>query len=190
MTGWTTLPGGLVFAVAGGLAAPLFVACMRPLVGGANALSLFAILISAVYVFGLAARPGPGLGAAVALAVPALVLWLFGAAPMEIAFLCAVLIGVLRSGWLRRDRRPDVGFARAFAIEVVLVGAGLGLGAWTGQGALFPIPMGVWSFFLVQSAYALVGGPAAFEARSAPSPEADAFEAAARRARSLLEKRG
>lgn len=187
MKGWTTLPRSLAFAAAAGLGAPLFVALVRPFVGAASALSLYAIVIAATYVFGLAARPTLGLGAALGLAMPASALWLFGAAPAEVAFLCAGLIGVLRSGWLRRDRRREAGFARAFAIEVSLLGVGLVLGAWTGQGAFFPVAMGVWSFFLVQSAFALVGGPAAFAARTAPPPDVDPFEAAARRAQSLLE---
>lgn len=190
MRGWATLPRSLVFAAAAGLAAPLFVALTRPVVGGANALSLYAIAVAAVYVFGLATRPGLGLGAASGLVLPTLALWLFGASPGEVAFLSAGLIGVMRSAWLRRDRRPEAGFARAFAIEAVLVGLGLGLGAWTGQGAFFPVAMGVWSFFLVQSAFFLVGGPAALEARMAAPRDVDPFEAAVRRAWSLLEKDG
>ena len=188
MSSLMTLPRSLAFAALAGLAAPVFVALVRPFVGSASALSLYALCVSAVYVFGLAARPTFGLGAALGLALPAFALWLFGGSPAEVAFLCAGLMGVMRSGWLRRDRRPDAGFARAFAIELVLIGVGLWLGAWAGQGSLFPVAMGVWSFFLVQSAFCLIGGPAAFEARTSPPTESDPFEAAARRVRSLLEE--
>ena len=69
-----------------------------------------------------------------------------------------------------------------------MLGAGLWLGARAGQGSFFPIAMGVWSFFLVQSAFCLIGGPATREARSAPPIDSDPFEAALRRARSLLQE--
>jgi hypothetical protein len=187
MKGWMTLPRSLAFAAFAGLAAPLFVAFVRPLVGSASALSLYAMCVSAVYVFGLAARPSLGFGAAFGLVLPATTLWLFGGSPAEVAFLCAGLMGVIRSGWLRRDERAEARFARAFAIEVVLVGVGLWLGAWAGQGAFSPIAMGVWSFFLVQSAFCLIGGPGAFRARTTLATDVDPFEAAARRARTLLE---
>ena len=174
MIGLMTLPRSLAFAVVAGLSAPIFVGLVRPFVGSASALSLFALFVSAVYVFGLAARPS--------------VLWLFGGSPAELAFLCAGLMGVVRSGWLRRDARRQASFARAFSIEVGLIGVGLWLGAWAGQGSFFPIAMGVWSFFLVQAAFCLIGGPAAFEARTVAPTEPDAFEAVARRLRSLLEE--
>jgi hypothetical protein len=187
MNGLTTLPRNLAFAAAGALAAPLFVALARPVLGASCALSLYAVAISAAYVFALAPRPTLGLGAALALALPALGLRVFGGSPAEIAFLCAGLLGVLRSGWLRRDPRSGTRFARAFAIEVTLLGAGLWLGAWAGQGSFFPIAMGVWSFFLVQSAFVLVGGPPAARARTRSDRGVDPFDAAQRRARSLLE---
>lgn len=190
MNGLTTLPRNLAFAATSALAAPLFVALVRPVVGAADALSLYAVAVSAAYVFALAPRPSLGLGAAIALALPALVLFVFGGSPAELAFLCAGLLGVMRSGWLRRDRRPGTRFARAFTIEVVLLGAGLWLGARAGQGPVFPVAMGVWSFFLVQSAFALVGGPRAARARARCAPAADPFEAAQRRARSLLGEDG
>lgn len=183
-----TFPRSFVFAATSALAAPVFVALARPAVGGGHALSLYAIAVSAAYVFALASRPTLGLGAAIALAVPALGLWMCGGSPGELVFLCAGLLGVLRSGWLRRDPRIGTRFARVFAIEIVLLGAGLWLGAWAGQGAFFPVAMGVWSFFLVQSAFSLVGGPRAARARARSAPAVDPFDAAQRRARSLLEE--
>jgi len=190
MTARISLSKGLVFAAFAGLAAPLFVGLVRPFVGASNALSLYAIAIAATYLVSIAPRPTRGLGAGLGLALPSTALWIFGGSPGEVAFLCAGLIGLMRSGWLCRDRRTGVSFARAFAIEIGLVGAGLWLGAWVGQGSFFPIAMGVWSFFLVQSAFALVGGPPGFEARSRPELEVDPFEAATHRARALLEQDG
>jgi len=186
MNGLMTLPRSLAFAAAAGLAAPVFVGVVRAFVGPASALSLYALLVSSFYVFGLAARPSLGFGAAFGVALPAFALWLLGGAPGEVAFLCAGLIGVMRSGWLRRDRRGASGFARSFGIEVGLIGIGLCLGAWAGNGSFFPVAMGVWCFFLVQSAFCLIGGPATLEARTAMPHAIDPFEAAARRARSLL----
>jgi hypothetical protein len=188
MKGWMTLPRSLAFAAVAGFAAPLCVALVRPFVGSASALSLYALCISAAYVFGLATRPSLGLGAALGLALPASTLWLFGGSPADVAFVCAALMGVIRSGWLRRDRRADAGFARAFTIEVGLLGVGLWLGAWAGQGSFMPVAMGVWSFFLVQSAFCLIGGPEARAARIAERAGGDPFEAAARRARTLLDE--
>jgi len=188
MKALTTTPRNLAFAAAAALAAPLFVAVMRPVFGAGETLSLYAIVVSAAYVFALAPRPTLGLGAAFALVLPALGLWIFGGSPAELAFLCAGLVGVLRSGWLRRDPRPGTRFARSFAIEIGLLGGGLWLGAWVGQGSFFPVAMGVWGFFLVQSAFVLVGGPRAARARARAVAVVDPFEAAQRRARSLLDE--
>jgi hypothetical protein len=178
----------LVFAAAAAAAAPFALAVLRPLFGEAGALAALAIAVSAAYLLGLARRPASGLGAALALTLSGVGLVALGATPLALAALCAVLIGVLRSGLLRRDGRRGLDFGRAFALEAVLIGAGLAVGAWLARGSAFPVSLALWGFFLVQSGFFLVGGPAARAARDAADPgEVDPFEQARKRALELLE---
>ena len=174
-------------AVAAGVA-PFALAVLRPLLGAPGALAALAIGVSAAYALGLARRPATGLGAAFAIALCSVGALALGAAPLALAALCAVLIGVLRSGLLRRDARRSLDFGRAFALEAGLIGAGLAVGAWLARGSAFPVSLALWGFFLVQSGFFLIGGPAARTARDAAAPgEVDPFERAQKRALELLE---
>jgi len=177
----------LAFAAAAALSAPLALALLRPLLGDAGALAGLAIAVSAAYVFGLARRPARGITAALVLTLVCVALIPFGTTPLVLAGACAVLIGVLRSGVLRRDRRHEVGAVRAWAIEAVLIAGGLATGAWLARGSALAVPLAIWGFFLVQSGFFLIGGPAARAARAAAAPEGDPFERAQRRALELLD---
>jgi len=189
VTGVATFPRTLVFGAAAAAGAPFALALLGPLFGEAGALAALAIAVSAAYLLGLARRPATGLGAALALTLSGVGGIALGATPLALAALCAVLIGVLRSGLLRRDARAGSDFGRAFALEAALVGGGLALGAWLARGSAFPVSLALWGFFLVQSGFFLVGGPAAAAARdAAPAGEADPFERAQRRAQELLKR--
>jgi hypothetical protein len=177
----------LVFAACAGVAAPLGIGVLQALVGPRLALPGYVIAVAATYAAGLARRPGDAVGAAAAVVLAGGLLVVGGGSLSALAVGCAVAIGALRSAWLRRDPRKATPAVRGIAIEAVLIGVGLVFAAWLGGGTFHPVPLAIWGFFLVQSAFFAIGGPAAQAAREAPHGDIDPFDAAHRRAMSLLE---
>jgi hypothetical protein len=100
----------------------------------------------------------------------------------QTALLGAALFGACRSGFLFRQRP-----ARALAVEALLLAGGLALAGWLAGPwpSLRSLALGCWGFWLVQSAYFLVGG---VSARSDDDAAAgDAFERARSRILALLD---
>lgn len=185
----------LGFAACVGLAAPIALALLRPLVGGGGALTVYAIGSTALYAAGLARGTTRGMAAAGVLLASGLALLLAGAGTYSTLLAMALLLGVVRSGWLCGGGRTSAGrdsFIRSFGVEAALVGGGLGLASVLASGSFFPISLALWGFFMTQSAFFLIGGRDAI--RASPSdraydPSADAFDAVTRRAHGLLEDR-
>jgi hypothetical protein len=170
----------LAFAFLAALAWPAFAVAVDPLVGSGLAISLYLVVCSAAYVAALARRR---LDAAIAAFVTGAIAAAFAAVapgPSAVALGAALAIGVGRSGLLHRTRP-----ARALAIEALLLGAGLGVARLVAWPDVFGVSFGVWSFFLVQSVYAAIGGVT--KRPSAPDG-ADRFDAAKRRMLALLEE--
>lgn len=170
----------LLFAALAALATTPFLLIVHVFLGPGNSVALWSILLAAGYLAWIA--PDKVRGARVSLLPILLGLATFSlASPPTVVLASAVLVPVLRSGFLYR-RRP----ARALVIESALLLVGLTLVQLftsAGRGAL-PIAFGVWAFFLVESLYFLVAGAAT--RRESPAAE-DPFEAAARRAERLME---
>ncbi|MEE9278775.1 MAG: hypothetical protein V3V67_01240 [Myxococcota bacterium] len=187
---WNGFGRGLLFAFLCAGAAPFYLGAAQIFLGWRLAFASYLLLAATVYLLGIARRPFAGLTAAGATGACGLALLVFGATGAELALVLGALIGLFRSGLLYPDRRAGArGFARRFAVEAGLIGAGLALGAYLLRGSLFPEAAALWGFFLVQSAFFLFA-PAATAARSAaPEPaEIDPFERACRRARALLQQ--
>ena len=91
----------------------------------------------------------------------------------------ATLLGVCRSGVLYRSRP-----ARAWLLELALLGTGLALAAFLAGGSLLRLALACWGFWLVQSGYFAVGGVAARPEDEAPE---DPCERARTRILALLE---
>jgi hypothetical protein len=91
----------------------------------------------------------------------------------------ALLLGVCRSALLFRSRP-----ARAWLLEVALLGSGLALAAFLADRSLASLALACWGFWLVQSAFFLVGGVAP---RPEGPPQEDPFDRARGRILALLE---
>lgn len=187
---WNGFGKSLLFAFLSAGACPFYLGAAQIFVGWRLAFASYTMLCAALYLLGIAPRPLRGIAAAGATALCGSALLLFGASGSELALALAALIGLFRSGLLYSDRCGDAhGFARRFALEAGLIGAGLALSATLLRGGLFPEASAVWGFFLVQSGFFLSAGAAA-PGRSGrrQGPETDPFERACRRARALLQQ--
>lgn len=177
---WRSFSGSLGFAAVAAAGFAPFALALRPILGGGWALATFAVLATAVYVAGLAATRRGGLGAALlALLVGSAalgVLW----TPREVILAAALALGLCRSGVLYRAP-----FARAVALESLLLGGGLVLAAHLAGGGLLSGCLAVWGFFLAQSVFFLVAG---VSTRRGSGEAEDPFDAARARLLAVLEE--
>lgn len=175
---WSSFGRALGFAVAA--AATLLVAepLMAPVFGARALLRGFAVGVAAVYVMGLGPRWRRGLAsAAVAAGLGAVLLVL----PLSVSSTVAGMAGVValcRSGIVYRQRP-----LRALAAEALLLAGGLALASFLAGGGPVSWALATWGYFLVQSAFFLIGGVRV--RREAPSE--DPFERARAELLALLE---
>ena len=171
------LSSALRFALLAALCAIVAVVALEPWVGHGRARALFALALLPVAgmrfagSFGARARVSFGLG------VTCFALWLAHFPWPYVALPLAGAFGVTRV--LCTGRHPP---AQALALEVVLLGGGLLLGALCHGWSTLSFGLSVWAFFLVQAAHALAG-PA--DATHAPI---DPFERARDQALELLDR--
>lgn len=178
----------LVFAFLIAAACPFYLGLAEIALGWRLAFASYLLFAAPPYLLAIARRPLAGVTAATCVGASGTGLLLFGGSISELALLLGVLIGFFRSALLYRDPHADAGgFARAFAREALLIGAGLGLAGYLLRGAPFPEASALWGFFLVQSAFFLSARAGRSRATSAP-PEIDPFERAQRRAREILQQ--
>jgi hypothetical protein len=144
----------LLFAAVAAVGLWVAAAVLLPVLHPARLLTLYVAAAAAAYIVGIAPGRSAGLaagGIAAALGCGLLLLPL-GVAGTALA--AALVIAVCRSAILYRARR-----LRALLLEGVLLVGGLGLAhAFAGSGSA---ALGLWGYFLVQSAFFLVGGVAA-----------------------------
>ncbi|MFQ5418502.1 MAG: hypothetical protein ACE5FL_15855, partial [Myxococcota bacterium] len=165
MMRWNDFGRSLVFGASAAAGVVPFTLVAAPPLGWSSALAAYAVLCSAVYLVGLG--PNVRRGATAALLAGALgsAAWGIAPSPRDAILAAALVLALCRSGLLYRAR-----FARALALEGVLGVAALGLAGQLLSGSTFSAVLAVWSFFLVQSAFFLVGG---IEVRSEPAPDLD-----------------
>ncbi len=190
MSYWNGFGRSLLFAFLCAGGAPFYLGLMQIVGGWKLAFATYLLLAAAVYLAGVSRRPLRGIAAAGTALLCGSLLLLFGASVSELALALAVLIGLFRSGLLHPARQKNAsGFARRFATEAGLIGAGLALGSYLFHGPLVPEASALWGFFLVQSAFFLIGGASAPTRRDLSElHETDPFERACRRARALLQQ--
>jgi len=179
---WNDFGRSLVFAAVAAAAAVPYWLAIAPALGWNTALSSYAVLSTSAYLAGVGRSLRQGLGAALlafALGSAAAVL---APSPREALAAAAVLLGLCRSGLLYRAR-----FGRAVVAESVLLVAALGLANHLLAGSPFSAVLAVWGFFLVQSAFFLIG---ATDARVERPVGADPFEVAVARVGEILEREG
>lgn len=166
----------LVFGALAALGLPAALALGAPLFGNAPTLRAAVVGLALAYVAILARGAADRVAAVAAAAVGGAALLVLPLGTAHTAVGAAALVALCRSGLLHRRPLP-----RALALEAALAAAGLALAAlFAGPGAP-SLALAVWGYFLVQSAFFLVGG--------ARRPEAavDPFDRACRRLQRLLE---
>jgi hypothetical protein len=174
---WNSFGRSLVFAAVAALGwwllHPIGAACF----GTSQAARLYLAFLLPLYVLGIGSDRGRALRASVAIGLGGAIIAML---PLHFGTTCVALasgLGVARSGWLHQSRP-----FRAWLVEVTLLGAGLGLASFLLQATTATLAYGIWGFFLVQSAFFLVGGVSARQ----PEPTRDAFEQARARLDALL----
>ncbi len=174
---WNGFGRSLVFAAAAAFGWWLVHPLAGALLGTSLAARLYLAFLVPLYVAGIGHDRRRALHASVVLGIgAAVVTWLalpFGATCVALAS----GLGVARSGWLHQARP-----FRAWLTEVVLLGAGLALADFLIQAPAATLAYGIWGFFLVQSAFFLVGGVAPRQ----PEPTRDPFDLARARLDALL----
>lgn len=175
---WSSFGRSLVFAFAAAAAWVPWLVLAAPLLGFEIARGLYLAAVVAIYVAGLAPRRRLAGGLAAGLAASAI--GIVAGTLTELALGLAAIVGIARSGFLYRSAP-----ARAVAIEAMLLLGGLWLARLTGGPFAIATAFGVWSFFLVQALFFLIGGVRARVAGGAP---ADPFDAAYGQAVGLLER--
>jgi hypothetical protein len=180
MMRWNTFARSILFAaLAAGFASP-WLALARPILGGKWALALYLVAVVAAYLGGLAPPRRRGIPIFVAALLAGGGVAIVASSPSELALgLCAVL-AVGRSGFLYRAPA-----ARAVVIEAALAGGGLVFARFLAAHSPLALALALWSFFLVQSFYFLVGG---IRVRSGGGRHPDPFQDAYGRALALLEE--
>jgi hypothetical protein len=177
---WNGSTRSALFAAAAGAGVIIWLLAAGPVLGGRRALAVALALLPAIYLGGLAPRGAARLRVTAAAAVLGGVVGLAGATLAERALALGVLLGALRSGVVYR-LQPG----RAALAEVVLVGGGLLFARFLAGPSAFAIGLAVWGFFLVQSAFFLIGGT-----RERSRAERDPFDDALRQAAAILDGDG
>ena len=174
-----TFSGSLVFGAIAALGSVAFLVAMRPLLGGPLASSTYCVAVAVLYLVAMAPSWSRGIrigSLAGALGAAILVF----ASNATVAVLGAtVVLGLMRSGFLFRTKP-----GRALLVELSLLGGGLLLANALADTGGLGLAMAIWSFFLVQSAYFLLGG---IGERTESTPETDPFQEACVRATRLME---
>lgn len=168
----------LVFGVLAGIGWPAFALVATPVLGSGGAISVYATACAALFAATFATTQLRSAAAMLVVVTIAMAGAFLTGAPGGVALGAAVGIAVARSGLLAQRR-----IGRGIAVEIALVGGGLALARFVAATGALGTALALWSFFLVQSAWFLIGGAA----ERAPAGVADRFEEARRRALALLE---
>jgi hypothetical protein len=178
MPRWDGFGRSLVFAAlaAGGL--PVAVTFGAPLFGSATSVRLYLIAVAGLYAAGLSEERSRRLSALVMATGVGTLLALLPLGLAGTALGAAGIVAVGRSVIAQRHRT-----LRACVIESVLAGVGLAVAGFLASGGMLSLCLAVWGYFLVQSAYFLIGGRAARHS----DPPRDPFERARVRLERLLE---
>jgi hypothetical protein len=177
---WNGTTRSALFAAAAGVGVAVWLLAAGPVLGGRRALTVALALLPATYLSGLAPRGAARLRVTAAATALGGLIGLTGATLGELALALGVLLGVLRSGVVYRLEA-----GRATLAEVVLVGGGLLFARFLAGPSALSIGLAVWGFFLVQSAFFLIGGT-----RERSPAERDPFDDALRRATAVLDGEG
>jgi hypothetical protein len=191
MLRWDGFGRSLAFAAFAAALLPVAVTFAGALLGGGEAARLYLIAAAGIYAIGLCPDRSRRVAAFACAAFAGLVLALLPLDLRDTAIGAAGIVAFARGVLLpnagrasRSGATPSGGHRgwRAVGIEIALGAAGLATAVWFARGGLLALCLAVWGYFLVQSAYFLIGarGSAAGEAR-------DPFDRACARLQRLLE---
>lgn len=169
----------LAFGAFAGLGSIPWTMLAAPVFGRGWALSAYCLMAAVCYALAIAPSWHRALAAGAFAALLAAATGLLAPTPAVAVTGAVLIVAVTRSGLLYRSKP-----ARALLLEAVLAFGGLvAASALAG-----PPPLGsalaIWTFFLVQSPYFLIGGT---ESRDSEEPRIDPFEQARKRALALME---
>ncbi len=148
-----TFSGSLIVAAVSALCAIPYLMVARPILGAATAWSTCCVAIAVGYLITIAPNPARGIRIGLLAGAFGLGIVFFSPGLSVTALGCAVLLGVMRSGFVFRAEP-----ARALLIEGGLLAAGLALANVLAGAGVLSLAMAIWGFFLVQSLYFLLGG--------------------------------
>jgi len=172
---------GLLFALLAGPLSWFALVLASPLFGEEQAFALYGLCCVAMYPLFIADKLRRGVRASVLAAALGLVAVVMFGRPIVLATLAPAILAVVRSAYL--FPKP---LARALFFELVFnVCALVALGFFYDGGAI-GCAFASWSFWLIQSAFALLPGSASAPERSPSDP----FERAHAAAIQLLERSG
>ena len=177
MLRWNSFPRSVGFAALAALAFPALVAFLGPVIGTGPLTRGSLLGLAAVYVAGLVSDPRVRRRRLFAGSTLALGLALLPLSLPATAALVVFGVAVGRTGLT--SQRPR---ARAWVIESCLALGGIGLAAFLFAPGAAGLALAIWGFFLVQSAYFLVGG----RSEHPPAAETDRFEHASRQLERML----
>lgn len=171
----------LGFAVVAGLGALPWVLFWAPSMGRSDSFVAYCLALLVIYPLFLAPdrRRGVRIAAlAAGLAATAFVAGILTSSPLVALILGCFCLGLVRSGFLFRQKP-----ARALALEAGLLIAGLLFAAFLNPASgLLSIALAVWVFFLIQALFFTVGG----SRPRAPEAAGDPFDQAYERALALI----
>jgi len=171
----------LLFGALAALGVPAVGLLAAPVLGFGTAICLYVLGLAATYLAWIAGGARRALGAAALAGLGSLVLLVLAPGPFLLAVGAALLVAVVRSGFLYRGPQP-----RLLLLEGVLLLAGLAVAEALAAPGVLGIALAIWGYFLVQSLYFLLARPA----RRAVRPAGDPFERARERLERLLEESG
>lgn len=172
----TTLGFGLV----AGLGSIPWSMVAGPIFGSAWALAAYCLLATVLYVVAVAPTWSRAFAIGALAGLLATVTCILAPSPTVAVLGAALILAVARSGFLYRSQP-----ARALLIEGVLTFGGLLFAGWLAGPSPLGSALAIWSFFLIQSQYFLIGGVAS---REPEEPPIDPFERARKRALALMEE--
>jgi len=177
MLRWDSFARSLAFAALAAAGLPVAVTFAGALFGAEGAARLYAIAAAAAYAIGLCPDRSRRVGA---LAFAAFAGVLLALLPLDLRATAVAAAGIV--AFVRGVLLADGRTLRALSIEAVFGAAGLAAAAHFARGGLFALCLAFWGYFLVQSGWFLIGGPAA-----AGETARDPFDRARSRLLRLLE---
>jgi hypothetical protein len=178
MPRWDGFGRSLLFAALAAAGLPVAVTFGAPLIGSAASVRVYILLVAGCYAMGLPVERSRRLAALAMAGVAGLLLAMLPLGLSGTAVGAAAIVAVGRSVIAQRQRA-----LRACVIEAALGALALGVAGFLASGGLLALCLAIWGFFLVQSAYFLIGGRTP---RRDAAPR-DPFERARQRLERLLD---